>query len=67
MKTITLSYDGRNKTAKAVIKFIETLGIFTILYDTEPNETTKQAINDAHNGNTYKSKNLEDMYAYLKS
>lgn len=67
MKTLTLSYDGRNKTAKTVIKFIESLGIFTILRDEEPNETTKQAMRDAHNGNTYKAKNLNDMYEFLKS
>ena len=67
MKTITLSYDGRSKTAQAVIRFIESLGIFKIMKDDEPNQTTLKAIDDVKKGRTYKAANLDDMLNYLKS
>ena len=46
MTTITLSYNERNKTAQAVVKFIESLGVFKILKDDEPNATTIKAIEE---------------------
>ena len=47
MTTITLSYSERNKTAQAVVKFLESLGVFKILKDDEPNATTIKAIEEA--------------------
>lgn len=67
MATITLSYNGRNKTAQAVIKFIESLGIFKVLKDDEPNQTTIKAIEDVKAGRTYKANNLQDMLNYLRN
>ena len=61
MATITISYDGRNKTAQAVVKFIESLGIFKILKDEEPNQTTVKAIEDVKSGKTYKAKDGYDL------
>ena len=46
MTTITLSYNERNKTAQAVVKFLESLGVFKILKDDEPNATTIKAIEE---------------------
>ena len=46
MTTITLSYNERNKMAQAVVKFLESLGIFKILKDDEPNATTIKAIEE---------------------
>ena len=67
MATITLSYNGRNKTAQAVIKFIESLGIFKVLKDEEPNQTTINAINEVKAGHTYKASDLQDMLNYLRN
>lgn len=67
MTTITLSYNERNKTAQAVVKFIESLGIFKILKDDEPNATTIKAIEEVKSGKTYKASNLQDMLNYLRN
>ncbi|KWW24955.1 MAG: hypothetical protein F082_1293 [bacterium F082] len=67
MATITLSYNGRNKTAQAVIKLIESLGVFKVLKDDEPNKTTVKAIEEVKAGKTYKAKSLNDMMNYLRS
>ena len=67
MATITISYDSRNKTAQAVVKFIESLGIFKILKDEEPNQTTVKAIEDVKSGKTYKASSVDDMLNYLRS
>ena len=52
MTTITLSYNERNKTAQAVVKFLESLGVFKILKDDEPNATTIKAIEEVKSGKT---------------
>ena len=67
MTTITLSYNERNKTAQAVVKFIEGLGIFKILKDDEPNATTIKAIEEVKSGKTYKASSLQDMLNYLRN
>ena len=46
MATITFSYNKRNKTAVAAIKLMESLGVFKILKDDEPNQTTVKAIKE---------------------
>ena len=67
MTTITLSYNERNKTAQAVVKLIESLGIFKILKDDEPNATTIKAIEEVKSGKTYKASSLQDMLNYLRN
>ena len=67
MTTITLSYNERNKTAQAVVKFIESLGVFKILKDDEPNATTIKAIEEVKSGKTYKASSLQDMLNYLRN
>lgn len=67
METITLSYNPRNKTARAVVKFIESLGVFKILRDDEPNQTTVKAIEEVKRGHTYKASSVGDMMNYLRS
>jgi hypothetical protein len=67
MAVITIDYDARNKMARAIVRLMEDSGLFSILKDDEPNETTKQAIRDAEAGKTYKAKNFADMVRYLKS
>ena len=67
MTTITLSYNERNKTAQAVVKFLESLGIFKILKDDEPNATTIKAIEEVKTGKTYKASSLQDMLNYLRN
>ena len=67
MTTITLSYNERNKTAQAVVKFLESLGIFKILKDEEPNATTVKAIEEVKAGKTYKASSLQDMLNYLRN
>ena len=67
MATITLSYDSRNKTAQAVVKFVESLGVFKILKDDEPNQTTVKAIEDVKAGKTYKASSVEDMLNFLRN
>lgn len=67
MATITLNYDGRNKMAKAIVEFIEKTGLFTLLKDDEPNETTIKAIEEVKEGKTYKAKDLQETLDYLHS
>ena len=67
MTTITLSYNERNKTAQAVVKFLESLGVFKILKDDEPNATTIKAIEEVKSGKTYKASSLDDMLNYLRN
>ena len=67
MTTITLSYNERNKTAQAVVKFLESLGVFKILKDEEPNATTIKAIEEVKSGKTYKASSLDDMLNYLRN
>lgn len=67
MATITISYDARNKTAQAVVKFIESLGVFKVLKDDEPNRTTIKAIEDVKAGKTYKASSVDDMLNYLRN
>ena len=67
MTTITLSYNERNKTAQAVVKFLESLGVFKILKDDEPNATTIKAIEEVKSGKTYKASSLQDMLNYLRN
>jgi len=67
MATITLSYNPRNKTAMAVIKFLESLSVFKILKDDEPNATTLKAIEEVKAGKTYKATSLQDMLNYLRN
>lgn len=67
MATITLSYNGRNKTAQTVIQIIESLGIFKVLKDDEPNDVTVKAIKDVKAGKVKHYKDFDEfkerMYA----
>lgn len=67
MTTITLQYDGRNKIAKSLITMIEESGLFLILKDDKPNETTLKAIKEAKTGKTFKATKLQDMVNYLNA
>ena len=67
MATITLQYDARNKASRAIIEMIERSGLFDILKDEEPNETTIKAINEAKAGKTFKTKKLQEMFNYLEA
>lgn len=49
METLTLSYNGKDKIAKAIINLIIESGVFDILREDEPNEETIAAIKEAHN------------------
>ena len=67
MATITLNYDGRNKMARAIVDFIEKIGLFTLLKDDEPSETTVKAIEELKEGKAYKANDLQEMLDYLHS
>lgn len=67
MATITLSYNKRNKTAQAAIKLLETLGVFKVLKDEEPNSVTVKAIEEVKAGHTYRASSVDDMMNYLRS
>ena len=67
MATITFSYNKRNKTAVAAIKFMESLGVFKILKDEEPNQTTLKAIKEVKEGRTYRASSVSDMMNYLRN
>ncbi len=67
MTTITLGYDRRNKVAKAIVDFIEATGLFKILKEDEPNEETKNSIEDVKSGKTFKARDLHDMINYLNN
>lgn len=47
MATVTLTYNGRSSTARALIEMILSTGLFTKV--TKPNKKTMAAINEAKN------------------
>lgn len=67
METITLAFNPNDTVAMAVIGMIERIGHFDIMREDNPNETTLQALHDAHSGNTHKCQSLDDLFSYLKS
>ena len=67
MATITLSYNPRNKIARLTVKYLESLGVFRILKDEEPNKTTVKAIKEVKAGRTYKASSVGDMMNYLRN
>lgn len=67
MEVITISYNGKNKMANAIVNLIEQSGVFDILRDDEPNETTIAAINELKNGGGYTAHSLDDLFRQLNS
>ena len=43
MATITLSYDARNKIARSIVKMMEDSGLFILLKEDEPSESSLKA------------------------
>jgi antitoxin component of RelBE/YafQ-DinJ toxin-antitoxin module len=46
---------------------IEASGVFDILRDNEPNETTIEAINELKNGGGFTANGLDDLFKQLQS
>ena len=67
MEVITISYNGKNKIANAIVNLIEESGVFDILRDNEPNETTIAAINELKNGGGFTANGLDDLFKQLNS
>ncbi len=68
MEVITLSYNGKDKMAKAIVNLIEQSGVFDILRDdAEPNETTIAAIEELENGGGFEAKDIDDLLKQLNS
>ena len=68
MEVITLSYNGKDKMAKAIVNLIEQSGVFDILRDAaEPNETTLAAIEELENGGGFEAKDIDDLLKQLNS
>ncbi|GEM_PF-1765822 len=67
MEVITISYNGKNKIANAIVNLIEASGVFDILRDNEPNETTIEAINELKNGGGFTANGLDDLFKQLQS
>lgn len=68
LEVITLSYNGKDKMAKAIVNLIEQSGVFDILRDdAEPNETTIAAIEELENGGGFEAKDIDDLLKQLNS
>ena len=68
MEVITLSYNGKDKMAKAIVNLIEQSGVFDILRDdAEPNETTIAASEELENGGGFEAKDIDDLLKQLNS
>ncbi|MBP5368374.1 MAG: hypothetical protein J6Z01_07990 [Bacteroidales bacterium] len=68
VEVITLSFNGKNRVARAIVNLIEESGVFDILRDdAEPNETTIAAIEELENGGGFEAKDLDDLFKQLNS
>ncbi len=67
LRTVTLSYNGNNSIAKAIMNLIETSGVFDVLQDDEPNETTIAAIKELEEDRGHTAKDIDDLLRQLKS
>lgn len=67
MATVTFSYDARNKVAKSIIKMIEDSGLFLMLKEDEPSESSMKALAEFHKDKGYKAKSANDAIRYLRS
>lgn len=68
MEVITLSYNGKDKMARAIVNLIEESGVFDILRDDAvPNETTIAAIEELDNGGGGSAADVDDLLKQLKS
>ncbi|MCQ2251208.1 MAG: hypothetical protein MJZ66_08890 [Bacteroidales bacterium] len=62
-----LTLDSSNKQAIALIDFLKSLTFVTITENPMPNDETIQAMKDAENGNTYKAKDVNDLFEWLNN
>lgn len=62
MKTITLTYDGRNTIAKKTLDYILSLGVFEVKEKKEPvlPKETLQAIREMQSGDVVVCTSMED-------
>ena len=62
MKTITLTYDGRNTIAKKTLDYILSLGVFEVKEKKEPvlPKGTLQAISEMQSGDVVVCTSMED-------
>ena len=67
VETMALAFDPNDQATLAIIKMIESCGLFSVMREDTPNAETLQALDDAHNGKTYKAKNLDDLLNYLEN
>jgi len=63
----TVFIDDRTAKGKSLIKFLKTLeGEDFIQFALDPNDETKQAIEDARHGNLRSYKSSEELFAFIK-
>lgn len=61
MKTITLTYDGRNTIAKKTLDYILSLGVFKVKEDYRPNKETLEAMREVREGKCKAYDSYEEM------
>lgn len=61
MKTITLTYDGRNTIAKKTLDYILSLGVFEVKEDYKPNKETLEAMKEIREGKGKTYNSFDDM------
>lgn len=67
MATITLSYDARNKIARSIVKMMEDSGLFILLKEDEPSESSLKALEEFWKEKGYVAKDAADAIRWLKS
>lgn len=65
MATVTLTYNGRSSTARALIEMILSTGLFTKV--TKPNKKTMAAINEAKNESSLPWVDTSSTDAFIES
>lgn len=61
MATLTLNYDGRNKTARSIVEMLRSLDIFHVVETPARKSGIEQALEDVAAGRVYRAKDGADL------
>lgn len=61
MATLTLNYDGRNKTARSIVEMLRSLDIFHVVETPSRKSGIEQALEDVAAGRVYRAKDGADL------
>ena len=61
MATLTLTYDGRNKTARCIVEMLRSLDVFQVTEKPAHKTGIEQALEDVAAGRVFHALNGEDL------